>query len=62
MGKKISDFVAPDFWSSLSAEVHGLRETLEGSEDEDEEEASVPKLIADQATKMYWSNTIPAFS
>jgi hypothetical protein len=34
-GRVIGDFVAPDFWSALSAEVHGLRETLESSEDEE---------------------------
>jgi hypothetical protein len=33
--RMISDFVAPDFWSALSAEVYGLRETLESSEDEE---------------------------
>jgi hypothetical protein len=52
-GKRISDFVAPDFWSALSAEFHGLRETLENSEDEDEEEAPMPEPMAAQATKMH---------
>lgn len=32
---RIADFIAPDFWSALSAEVYGLRETLESSEDEE---------------------------
>ena len=57
-GKKISDYVAPDFWSALSEEVHGLRETLESSEDEQEEEipASDPKV--EQASKSYGAGSI----
>jgi hypothetical protein len=51
--KKISDFVAPEFWSALSAEVHGLRETLETSEDEDEEETPVAEPVAEPVNKTY---------
>ncbi|CAN9314268.1 unnamed protein product [Alternaria alternata] len=35
--EKIAAFVAPDFWSALSSEVHGLREALE---DDAEDEAN----------------------
>lgn len=31
---QIGEFVAPDFWTALSREVSGLRETFESSEDE----------------------------
>jgi hypothetical protein len=30
----VAGFIAPEFWTALSEEVHGLRETLENSEDE----------------------------
>lgn len=56
-GKRISDFVAPEFWSTLSAEVHGLRETLENSEDEDEETLMSEPMTA-HATKTYSTGAI----
>jgi hypothetical protein len=31
----VTNFVAPEFWTALSEEVRGLRETLEDSDDED---------------------------
>lgn len=33
---KLGEFVAPNFWSALSKEVAGIRETIEDSDDEDE--------------------------
>jgi hypothetical protein len=38
LGPRLAEFVAPDFWTTLSEEVQGLREILEDSEDEVEEE------------------------
>ncbi|KAH8898254.1 hypothetical protein GQ53DRAFT_837208 [Thozetella sp. PMI_491] len=43
---RIGEFVAPDFWASLSDEVHGLREALESSDDENE--AAGPPVAAEQ--------------
>jgi hypothetical protein len=36
----VAAFVAPEFWKALSEEVHGLRETLDGSEDEGPDDSS----------------------
>jgi hypothetical protein len=47
-GTKVAGFVAPDFWTALSQEVYGLREILEDSGEEyDEEESnnSVPEQV-----------------
>jgi hypothetical protein len=38
LGPRLAEYVAPDFWTTLSEEVQGLREILENSEDEAEEE------------------------
>jgi hypothetical protein len=48
VGAKSAAYVAPDFWIALSQEVHGLREILEDSGEEDEEEIStnsVPEQV-----------------
>jgi hypothetical protein len=39
-GARLAEFVAPNFWDALSEEVHGLREILEESDDDVEEENS----------------------
>lgn len=35
---RLANFVAPDFWISLSEDTNGLRETLENTQDKAEEE------------------------
>jgi hypothetical protein len=47
-GATATSFVAPDFWTALSHEIHGLRQILEDSGEEDEEEIlinSVPEQV-----------------
>jgi hypothetical protein len=43
-GATPASFVAPDFWTVLSQEVHGLREILEESGEDDEEEISISSV------------------
>jgi hypothetical protein len=43
-GAKAASLVAPDFWTALSQEVHGLREILEDSGEEDDEEILVKSI------------------
>lgn len=54
--KKLDSFVAPDFWTSLSEEVRGLRETLENSEDDDE--FSTAEHRAERASQIYKTGAI----
>ncbi|KAF2027988.1 hypothetical protein EK21DRAFT_70812 [Setomelanomma holmii] len=52
-GSKITSFIANDFWKELSDEVHGLRETLEGSDNEGED-----AIRADDAAPDHTSTTL----
>lgn len=42
---KLASFVAPEFWTALSKEVSGLRETLEDSDDQDGHENDTDHLM-----------------
>lgn len=55
LGTRLAKFVAPDFWIALSVEVHGLRETLENTQDEAEEERQANAPVLDHPNTM--SNT-----
>jgi hypothetical protein len=46
---KAKSFVAPDFWTELAEEVHGLRETLENSEDENRDQDQKNQLAHDRS-------------
>jgi hypothetical protein len=55
LGTRLAHLVAPDFWNTLSEEIHGLREMLESSEDEAEGEKQANVSMLNDSTAM--SNT-----